>query len=413
MKADSSRSLREFVTLRRGTTYKSGRLHEDGPVLLGLSSINPGGGFRSDALKTYGGDSPAEITLGPGDIYVSLKDVTQSGNLLGAVARVPHGISAGRLTQDTVKLICSDQAQADYIYWLLRTPEYREYCMSHAIGVTTLALPREDFLNFPVPNRSVERDAIVHAADALDKKIAHNDRLRANLLAYGRVIYRANAPVRLRVGEIACLERGLSYKGSGLVLSGGLAMLNLANFSTTGWCDRRGLKFYSGDHRERHEVTEGDLLVANTDLTQRREILGQPLLVPRGLQKALYSHHLFAVKFAVGEEPYRLAVYFGLQTQAFRDRAETFASGTTVAALPQDAVLDFPCPVPEGERLNEFNRMIEPLIALCWLTEDESTRLALVRDWLLRRLVAGRGSRDVCGEHIASFPEEPKLSPAP
>src|SRR6266567_4329243 len=119
MSSEGSRPLGDLVALRRGSTYKSALLNQEGPVLLGLSSILPNGGFRRDSLKTYGGDSPNEITLAPGDTYVSLKDVTQSGDLLGAVARVPPDVQAGRLTQDTVRLIPNrvGEADADYIYW--------------------------------------------------------------------------------------------------------------------------------------------------------------------------------------------------------------------------------------------------------------------------------------------------------
>src|SRR4051812_37080189 len=100
MSSERTSRLGELVDLRRGSTYKSALLNYEGPVLLGLSSISANGGFRRDSLKRYGGDSPSEITLRPGDIYVSLKDVTQSGDLLGAVARVPPDVDAGRLTQD-------------------------------------------------------------------------------------------------------------------------------------------------------------------------------------------------------------------------------------------------------------------------------------------------------------------------
>lgn len=82
---------------------------------------------------------------------MSLKDVTQSGDLLGSVARVPVDIKLGRLTQDTVKLDFNGKPiSKSYIYWLLRTPLYREYCRARGTGTTTLGLSREDFLNFPV-----------------------------------------------------------------------------------------------------------------------------------------------------------------------------------------------------------------------------------------------------------------------
>jgi type I restriction enzyme S subunit len=53
----------EFVELQRGKTYKSRLKDLPGPYLLGLGSIERNGGFRSDNLATYGGDSPDN--LGP------------------------------------------------------------------------------------------------------------------------------------------------------------------------------------------------------------------------------------------------------------------------------------------------------------------------------------------------------------
>lgn len=143
-------TLGDIVTLQRGTTYKSALLDSPGPFLLGLGSIHRNGGFRGDSLRTYGGDSPDNLLLLPGDLYVSLKDVTQAGDLLGAVARVPKWLSAGRLTQDTVKLSFLDGASVSstFVYWLLRTPRAREWFRSCATGTTNLALSREDFLKF-------------------------------------------------------------------------------------------------------------------------------------------------------------------------------------------------------------------------------------------------------------------------
>lgn len=83
MEGESHRStLGDYFTLQRGTTYKSRLLGQSGPVLLGLATIQHNGGFRSDSLQTYGGDSPDKLLVQPGDLYVSLKDVTQSADVL-------------------------------------------------------------------------------------------------------------------------------------------------------------------------------------------------------------------------------------------------------------------------------------------------------------------------------------------
>ena len=157
-------TLRDYFTLQRGTTYKNRLLGQDGPVLLGLGSIQRNGGFRADNLRTYGGDCPENLLVRPGELYVSLKDVTQSADLLGAVARLPTDHRPGRLTQDTVKLVPKrEDLSFDYIHWLLRTPEYRHYCRARATGTTNLGLPREDFLAFPVPRLTSIRRRIVEA----------------------------------------------------------------------------------------------------------------------------------------------------------------------------------------------------------------------------------------------------------
>ncbi|WP_148294409.1 restriction endonuclease subunit S [Azospirillum sp. B506] len=181
----------DYFTIRRGNTYQGALLGQPGPVLLGLASIARNGGFKADNLKTYGGASDERILLKPGDIYVSLKDVTQSADLLGSVARVPSHVAMGRLTQDTVKIEFKKQdAPADYIYWLLRTPQYREYCRARATGTTNLGLAREDFLAFPVPELSESRRQIVGFLQAIEEKIQSNREINETLESMAREIFK-------------------------------------------------------------------------------------------------------------------------------------------------------------------------------------------------------------------------------
>lgn len=168
--------LGDLITITRGKTYKSALLGQPGPVLLGLASIARNGGFRDDSLRTYGGDSPENLLVRPGQLFASLKDVTQSADLLGSVARVPFGGPTGRLTQDTVRLdIRSDSIDPSYLYLSLLTPQYRAYCRSHATGTTNLGLPREDFLAYEIPLPPLdEQRRIAGVLGALDDLIETN-----------------------------------------------------------------------------------------------------------------------------------------------------------------------------------------------------------------------------------------------
>jgi type I restriction enzyme S subunit len=179
-------NLGDHVDLQRGNTYKSKLKDMPGPYLLGLGSINRNGGFRDDSLRTYGGDSPPKLILRPGDLFVSLKDVTQAADLLGAVARVPPEVLMGRLTQDTVKLVGKQTGLSfNYLYWALRHPQYRAYCRSHATGTTNLGLSREDFFSFPVivPSADVQDlfDTVAGQVDSLIDKNRQTSKTLATL----------------------------------------------------------------------------------------------------------------------------------------------------------------------------------------------------------------------------------------
>ena len=185
------KTLGDYVTLQRGNTYKGALLGQPGPVLLGLGAIERDGGFKDSKLKTYGGSSDPRMLLSPGDVFVSLKDVTQAGDLLGSVARLPGHISTGRLTQDTVKLVPKhDAVPLDLIYWTLRTPQYRAFCRAHATGTTNLGLARDDFLSFPIPSLCDERSNLVGLLQSLDDKIELNRKMNATLEAMARALFR-------------------------------------------------------------------------------------------------------------------------------------------------------------------------------------------------------------------------------
>lgn len=187
-----SNKLQDVVQLIRGTTYKSALLGTKGPVLLGLGSIQRNGGFRDDSLKNYGGESRPNMLLRPGDMYVSLKDVTQSGDLLGAVARVPEHVRLGRLTQDTVKLDIVDfEYPRALLYWSLRAPQYRAYCREHATGTTNLGLAREDFLSFDLPEATPDRVSLAMLLESIESEIGILHGINETLESMAQAIFKS------------------------------------------------------------------------------------------------------------------------------------------------------------------------------------------------------------------------------
>ncbi len=83
-------------------------------------------------------------------------------------------------------------------------------------------------------------------------------------------------------------------------------------------------------------------------------------------------------------------VYQMLLRPAFRGRAEGFSTGTTVAAMPRDAVEGLKVVMPPNELLQALEGQLGPIGELQTSNMAENATLAELRDTLLPRLISGK-----------------------
>ncbi len=370
--------LGDVITIERGKTYKSALIGSDGPVLLGLGSIQRNGGFRGDSLRTYGGDSPEKMLVHPGQLYASLKDVTQSADLLGAVARLPSDGPVGRLTQDTVRLdMIGNSVPTNYLYWVLRTPQYRQYCRSHLTGTTNLGLPRDDFLAFEFPAPTPELRSLAEALEALDDKIESNRRMVKLIPELIRATVSASlseGQSKLAIADLAGFVNGGAYtkgaSGTGRMVIR-IAELNSGPGSSTVYNDI--------EVPEEKTARPGDILMAwSGSLGVYRWVLGE----------AIVNQHIFRVIPAPGYPAWlvfdRLEAVIGFFRGIAKDKA------TTMGHIQRGHLKSTTVAVPTAESIQELDRKIAPLWDRLEAAEQENLRLAALRDVLLPELLSGR-----------------------
>jgi type I restriction enzyme S subunit len=194
-----------------------------------------------------------------------------------------------------------------------------------------------------------------------------------------------------KVGEVAELVKGCSYKGAGLSETDGAYMFNLGCFNAKRIFATEKIKRYTGPYRERHVVVEGDLIVANTDMTPHREILGRPLFVPAECEPGFVSHHVFKVSPALpNKAQWKQFLFFAFQQPAFRERAVGYATGTTVLALARDSAEKCPIVDPGKALLIAFSELVTPLLSQIANNLQREKCLEQVRDTLLPRLISGK-----------------------
>ncbi|WP_410924946.1 restriction endonuclease subunit S [Pseudomonas aeruginosa] len=195
----------------------------------------------------------------------------------------------------------------------------------------------------------------------------------------------------LPLRQLCAFQKGCSYKGDGLADGEGAYMFNLGCFNEPRVYAFQKVKRYVGDYKPKHQVYPGDLIIANTDMTQQRDILGRPLLVPSGMAPGFISHHVFKVE--VGERfgsQIRDFLFFSFQQAVFRERAVGYATGTTVLALPRDALEEHCVVLPSQSLLMAFSDVVSPLLAAIHENEERATLLTQLRDTLLPRLISGQ-----------------------
>jgi type I restriction enzyme S subunit len=237
-----------------------------------------------------------------------------------------------------------------------------------------------------------EQRRIAGVLGALDDLIETNQQLARDLDDLFNASWRlaaAGATETSKIGEHAVVTKGLSYKGAFLA-SSGIPMVNLGSFGLDGTYKEVGIKFYAESQvKDRHRLNQGDLVVANTDLTQVRDILARPIINPYAL--ATSTHHTYQLRVPEGEAV-RYWLYAALRKESTRQRLISYATGTTVAALPLDALTSQDVPWLPERAITRWWEVARPFLDSRLGLIEETAQLRRTRDELLPLLLSGRVS---------------------
>jgi type I restriction enzyme S subunit len=182
--------------------------------------------------------------------------------------------------------------------------------------------------------------------------------------------------------------RGKSYSSAELRDDEGLAMLNLKNVNRQGGFRRDGLKYFEGKYNPNNEAYSGDIIMAITDMTQEREIVGRVARVPdMGIDKFIISMDLIRI------EPIKLPklfTYCFFRFSGIGYQLKEFANGANVLHLTP-SLIDFQkAIIPDVEICRYFEKIVEPMITEIDLLNNKNQILQETRDLLLPRLISGK-----------------------
>ncbi|MCC6193728.1 MAG: restriction endonuclease subunit S [Burkholderiales bacterium] len=406
--------LGDVAVLVRGVSYRPSDLLTSGTnavPLLRATNIGTGSLVLADVLNV-----PSALVREPQ--YLRRFDVViaMSSGSRAAVGRL------AQLRRDWVGCVgafcgvlraAPDAMDAEYLGYVLRSPQFRERIETYAVGIAIMNLSRERLLGFRfrLPSPAQQR-AIAHILGTLDDKIELNRRMSETLEAMARALFkswfvdfdpvRATAdgrdpglpkpladlfPARLVDSELGEMPEGWEvssiYRVADVVYG---APFVSAKFNT----DRVGeplirIRDLTNEspgvwtpevHPKGYKVRAGDVVVG-MDGEFRAYLWGGAegwlnqrvcVFVPKGRASAAFVRNSIMKPLA---------------------HVEATETATTVIHLGKGDIDRFRVVVPKDEPLAGFNEQCQPWYERIVAAKRESRNLVALRDSLLPKLVSG------------------------
>jgi type I restriction enzyme S subunit len=294
-----------------------------------------------------------------------------------------------------------DEQKADplFLKYFFNGKQGQEGMQSIATGSAqpNLNIPRLHSLTVPCPALHEQR-AIASVLSSLDDKIDLLQRQNKTLEAMAETLFRQwFVEEASDEWEVTTFEkhfeafRGLSYKGSGLTeICLGVPMHNLNSVFEGGGYKEVGIKYYSGEYKDRHVVHPGDVIVANTEQGHEFRLIGYPAIVPRYFGDAgIFSQHIYRVVPRASTYLTNEFLYFQIMHPEVREQIISATNGSTVNMLAVDGLQRPNFRLPPESRVREFTSIATKCREKSDLNHCEMRTLEQLRDTLLPKLMSG------------------------
>lgn len=395
-------------------------LSDNGPIFLGIKNIREEGGIDYSQIRHISQHDfkkwTKRVTPQKDDIVFSYEAT------LHRYALIPPDFNGCLGRRMALIRVDKGKANAIFLYQYFLSPQWKSFVETVKIGGATV--DRISILDFPkykihLPPLPIQQK-IASILSAYDDLIENNNQRIKLLEDMAEEIYKEWF-VRLRFpgykdatfidpqGKVVphgtpcalpdgwCVSklenyirffRGKSYSSEELRDRDGIPMLNLKNVARGGGFRRDGLKYFEGKYSKKNEAASGDIIMAVTDMTQEREIVGRVARVPKMNQnKFIFSMDL--VKIEPIDYP---AVYFYafFRFSGIGHQLKEMANGANVLHLTPGLILLQEALVPSREFSLLFEKFATPILEEIDILEQKNELLHQTRDLLLPRLMNGK-----------------------
>jgi type I restriction enzyme S subunit len=364
----------------------------------------------------------------PNELFSSIQNyIVDKGDLIlsivgtvGLVSIVNEKLDKASLTENCVKIIPQkDILNNEFLYYYLKSNFGQAEINKKIVGAVQPKLPIYNIndIDIKLPDLKTQSD-IAEILSSLDDKIEINNKINQELETLAQLLFKQwfidfefpnenGEPYKSSGGEmidselgvipnqwsivilseVTKLIKGISYRKPELVSKDeGIAFVNLKCFSINGTFRQDGIKYYNGKYKKEQILSNNDILVAVTDLTQDREIIGMPILW-NGNQIALPSLDTCIIRSESIE--LKNFLYYEFKTKRYKSRIIEHANGSTVLHLSVKGLETYVFALPNDRILKNWSKVIQPILETINSNIKEINELKNLRDTLLPKLISG------------------------
>ncbi|WP_066807757.1 restriction endonuclease subunit S [Sphingomonas asaccharolytica] len=426
--------LADLIDIQHGYAFK-GEYFTDrktNDVLVTPGNFSIGGGFQLTKPKYYDGPVPEGYVLQPGDVIVTMTDLSKQADTLGYSAFVPASQVRFLHNQRVGKVALKDKGtHLPFIAWLMRTRDYRNAIVGSATGSTVKHTSPGRILayRFKLPPLNTQI-VIADTLSAFDDKIALNRAVNETLEGMAQTIFRDwlvdFGPVRRKMAGITdpqALLGGLILDHASAAqivrmfpdrldddgLPAGWQKAPLSSFVSIvgGGTPKTSIEAYWGGDIPWFSVADtpagSDIFVFQTEKTITQTGLetsaarlvseGTTIISARGTvgnlalvgRRMTFNQSCYGLTPSTGEYPYLTYLLAASLVSSLKGMAH----GSVFATITRKTFDNAMFVRPDASVFDLLERMMAPLFERVAAAVQENRTLAEARDYLLPRLMSG------------------------
>ena len=431
-------SLAAVMDVKHGFAFPGENIRDEPPgdILLTPGNFAIGGGFKGDKFKYFDGEVPEDYVLKEGELVLTMTDLSKQADTLGYPAIVPKPRGPRFLhNQRLGKVLIKPDSELNrgFLFYLLRTAEYRNEVLASATGTTVKHTSPGRILAHKASIPPIaEQKAIAAVLGALDDKIELNGRMNATLEAMARALFQSwfvdFDPVRAKLDnrEPIGLDKATAdhfsaaFQDSPLgpipngwgvktidELSERVAMGPFGSDIKVSTFVPSGIPVVSGQHLRGTLLEDSEfnfVTVEHADRLKRSNVqrgdvifthagsIGQVAYIPEasGYPRYILSQRQFYMRCNRAlVSPFYVTSYFKTPEGQHRLLANTSSTGVPSISQPVTYLRQLKMVVPPPALLQVFDATVSGIHLKMAHNDHQSRTLATLRDTLLPKLLSG------------------------